>query len=289
MEVRLPINPAIAIGASLETRVVRWSFSDVLRYNIAVGAGSDPLSEKHLKFAFERDLHVIPTFVTAVPELNEVGMPRTVFPGIDVDLLKLVLGAQTLKIFRPIPVEATTIVRERISNVFDKGSGAVIARETNGFDLEGNQLWTTTMNMFAKGEGGFGGDRGPSFRRNFPDRNPDLVVATLVLPQQALLYRLCGDRNPMHADPEAARSQGFAFPFMHGLGTFGIVARVLIESLLDFDVARFQSWGGSFTAPVRPGEVLQIQIWSEGDRHLVRVVSPERNLTVFDHGVLETS
>lgn len=284
----MPIDPAIAIGAALESRVVRWSFSDVLRYNLAVGAGFDPLSEKHLRFAYESNLQAIPTFVTAVPELNDVGMPRTVFPGIEVDLLKLVLGIQTLQILRPIPVNATTIVRERIANVFDKGSGALIARETNGYDLDGQQLWSTTMNMFAKGEGGFGGDRGPSFRQVFPARAPDLVVETSILPQQALLYRLCGDRNPMHADPAAARAQGFSFPFMHGLGIFGIIARVLIENLLDFDTSRFRCWSGRLTAPVRPGETLKTLIWSEGDRHWVRVLSTERDQIVFDDGLLET-
>lgn len=285
----MTINPSVAIGAQLESRVVRWSFSDVLRYNLAVGAGSNPLSEKHLRFAYERDLQAIPTFVTAVPEFNHVCMPRSSFPGIDVDLPNLVLGVQQLKILSAVPNQATMIVREHIPNVYDKGSGALIVRETNGFDLDGNQVWCSTMNMFAKGEGGFGGERGPSFRQEFPERQPDIVVSTTLLPQQALLYRLCGDRNPMHADPALASASGFAFPFLHGLGTFGIVARVLIECLMDFDASSFSAWSGRFTAPVRPGETLRIDVWSERRRHLVRVTSLERNQVVLDDGLLETS
>ena len=285
----MTINPSVAIGSQLESRVVRWSLSDVLRYNLAVGAGSDPLSEKHLRFAYERDLQAIPTFVTAVPEFNHVCMPRSSFPGIDIDLLTLVLGAQQLKILSPIPNQATTIVREHIPHVYDKGSGALIVRETNGFDLDGNQIWSSTMNMFAKGEGGFGGERGPSFRQEFPDRKPDLVILTTLLPQQALLYRLCGDRNPMHADPMIARAGGFEFPFMHGLGTFGVLARVLIESLLDFNASHFSALSGRFTAPVRPGETLRVDVWSERRRHLVRVTSVERDQIVFDDGKLEIS
>lgn len=282
----MPIDPSVAKGAHLSSRVISWTATDVLLYNIAVGAGSDPLDLERLRFAYEKDLQVLPTFATSVPDFRDTEPPRITFPGIDVDLLRVVLGIQSLTVFRPIPVAATVIVRERIADVFDKGSGAIIARETNVYDLDGEPMWTSTMNIFAKGEGGFGGSRGPFTRVDIPERSPDFTVDTRTLPQQALLFRLCGDRNPMHADPVVARAQGFEYPFLHGLGIYGIIGRVLVEDVLACDSTRLRSWTARFVAPVRPGETLRTLAWATDYGYLVRVLSLERNTPVLEDGIL---
>jgi acyl dehydratase len=155
-------------------------------------------------------------------------------------------------------------------------------------DAEGTPLWTSRSSIFAKGEGGFGGERGPSDKVELPDRAPDAQVDSPVLPQQALLYRLCGDRNPLHADPEFARSAGFDAPILHGLCTYGMVAKAVTDALLDGDPHRVRSWSARFAGIVLPGETLRTAVWQEHDRLLVTTHAVERDTPVLADAVLET-
>ncbi|MER6900236.1 MaoC family dehydratase N-terminal domain-containing protein, partial [Amycolatopsis sp. NPDC000740] len=202
----MPIDPAVAIGADLGEVSFAWTPSDVLLYHLAVGAGADPVAERELRYTYERDLRVLPTFATVAANLRTFEPPALKFPGVDVDLAKVLHGKQEIELHRPIPVEGKAVARTRIADVFDKGKAAVLVQETEVADESGAPLWTARSSIFARGEGGFGGERGPSDKIEWPEREPDAVLDVPTLPQQALLYRLCGDRNPLHADPAFAEA-----------------------------------------------------------------------------------
>jgi acyl dehydratase len=174
---------------------------------------------------------------------------------------------------------------QRFTEIWDKGKAAVIVSETTVTDPAGTVLWTTKRSIFARGEGGFGGDRGPSTSLEMPDRAPDLEVALPILPQQALLYRLCGDRNPLHSDPAFAAAAGFDRPILHGLCTYGIGCKAIVDNLLDGDVSQVASYGARFAGVVIPGETLQANIWKEDGRFIGVLTAPSRDNTVVLSGV----
>jgi acyl dehydratase len=281
----VPIDPSVAIGADLGESALSWETSDVLLYHLGIGAGADPLSPRELRYATEKDLRVLPSFATVVQNLRVTQPPTVRFPGVEIDLAKVVHGWQSVTVHRPIPPAGTASARTRTVNVYDKGSAAVIVQETEVTDARG-PLWTALSSIFAKGEGGFGGERGPSDRIGLPDRAPDHIVDTPTLPQQALLYRLLGDRNPLHSDPEFARTAGFDVPILHGLCTYGVVAKAVTDTVLDGDADRVRSWSARFAGVVRPGETLRTAIWTEGDRHLVTTSVVERDTPVLTDAVL---
>ncbi|MFC4001033.1 MaoC/PaaZ C-terminal domain-containing protein [Prauserella oleivorans] len=285
----MPIDPATAIGADLGEATFAWTASDVLLYHLALGAGTDPLDPRELRYAYEADLRVLPTFATVAATLKAADPPSVRFPGIDVDLAKVVHGTQQVVTHRPIPVEGKATARTRIADVLDKGKAAVIVQETEAADPAGDPLWTARSSIFARGEGGFGGKRGTSDRVEPPQREPDVVVDVPTLPQQALLYRLCGDRNPLHADPGFARAAGFDAPILHGLCTYGMVAKAVTDAVLDADVTRIRSWSAKFAGIVLPGETLRVRVWRDGGRLLVGAVAMDRDeAPVLSDAVLET-
>ncbi|MBN9740411.1 3-alpha,7-alpha,12-alpha-trihydroxy-5-beta-cholest-24-enoyl-CoA hydratase [Amycolatopsis sp. A1MSW2902] len=273
----MPIDPAVAIGADLGEVNFAWTPSDVLLYHLAVGAGADPVDERELRYTYERDLRVLPTFATVAANLRTFEPPALKFPGVDVDLAKVLHGKQEIELHRPIPVEGKAVARTRIADVFDKGKAAVLVQETEVADESGTPLWTARSSIFARGEGGFGGERGPSDKIEWPDREPDAVLDVPTLPQQALLYRLCGDRNPLHADPAFAKAAGFDRPILHGLCTYGVVAKAVVDAFLDGDPERVSAFGTKFAGVVFPGENLRVRVWRETGRLLVTTTAPERD------------
>lgn len=274
----MPIDPDTAIGADLGTTTFSWESSDVLLYHLGLGAGADPLDPGELRYTYEdKNLQVLPTFATVAANFRATEPPEVSFPGIDIDLAKVVHGSQEVVVHRPIPTDGEATSRSRITDVLDKGKAAVIVQETDATLSTGELLWTTRSSIFARGEGGFGGNRGSSDRVELPDTTPDAVVDTPILPQQALLYRLCGDRNPLHADPEFAQAAGFDAPILHGLCTYGVVAKVVTDTLLDSDVTRMASWSAKFAGIVLPGETLRTRMWRDGQRVLVTATVLERD------------
>ncbi|MQA07148.1 MAG: 3-alpha,7-alpha,12-alpha-trihydroxy-5-beta-cholest-24-enoyl-CoA hydratase [Pseudonocardiaceae bacterium] len=273
----MPIDPDVAVGGSLGETEFSWTASDVLLYHLALGAGARPTEPAELRYAYERDLRVLPTFGIIAPNLRDTGTPSVSFPGVEIDLAKVLHGRQEIVLHRPIPVEGKAITRSRIADIYDKGSAAVLLQEGETVDPAGNPLWTTRSAIFARGEGGFGGKRGPSERVELPDREPDSVLEKPILPQQALLYRLCGDRNPLHADPEFAAAAGFPAPILHGLCSYGMVCKEVVDGLLDGDVARVASYAARFAGVVYPGETLRTRVWREGDRLLLTTSAAERD------------
>ncbi|MDX8142227.1 MaoC/PaaZ C-terminal domain-containing protein [Lentzea sp. BCCO 10_0061] len=264
----MPIDPAVAIGAELPEIKFSWSESDVLLYHLALGA-------TELRYVYEQGLQVLPTFGVVAPRFHETAPPAVSFPGVDIDLARVLHGTQEITVHAPLPAEGEAVLQTRIADVWDKGKAAVIVQESTALTPDGTALYTTRSSIFARGEGGFGGDRGPSGKVEVPSRAPDFVIETPTLPQQAYLYRLCGDRNPLHADPEFAVRAGFDAPILHGLCTYGVVCKAVIDAMLD-GPEQVSSFGAKFAGVVFPGETLTTRVWRDGPRLVLTTFAGDR-------------
>ncbi|MGW5920976.1 MaoC/PaaZ C-terminal domain-containing protein [Nocardia fluminea] len=273
----MPIDPATALGATLPAREFSWTPTDVQLYHLGLGAGARPTDPAELAYLDDRAPQVLPTFATVAPTLGETEPPRVSFPGIEIDLAKVVHGHQEVEVHKPIPATGKAVSVGRIAEIWDKGANAVIVQEHTVTGSDGEPLWTVRSSIFAKGEGGFGGERGPSTRTELPDRAPDAELLTPTMPQQALLYRLSGDRNPLHSDPEFARGAGFPAPILHGLSTYGTVCKALTDALLDSDATRVGGFRAKFAGVLYPGETLRTKVWREGDELIAVVTVVERD------------
>jgi acyl dehydratase len=275
----MPIDPDVAIGAQLPDRTFSWTSSDVLLYHLGIGAGSRPgdnLDPKALRYTLDDDhLQVLPSFGIVAPTFHETDPPPLDLPGCDIDLAKVVHGSQSISVNAPIPTEGSAVLSTRISDVWDKGKAAVIWQEgvarvpTGSTTGDGDVLWTVRSSIFVRGEGGWGGDRGQSDAIGIPDRKPDADASYDVTPHQALLYRLCGDRNPLHADPGFAQAAGFPAPILHGLCSYGIVLRTVTDELLGGDAASVGAFTARFAGVVFPGETIRVQAWDQDARVIV--------------------
>ena len=279
----MPINPD-AVGAKSDPIEHSWTSKDALLYALGVGCGAvDPFAE--LEFTTE----------------NSTGVDQKVLPTMGVVLggggnaaagaigpfnpAMLVHGEQAIELAGPIPVSGSVSSVGEVVGIYDKGKGAVVVLESTSTDTStGATLFTTRSSMFIRGEGGWGGDRGPSGPQNVaPDREPDHSVSYPTRTDQALIYRLSGDRNPLHSDPKFAALGGFDRPILHGLCTYGFTGRALLHSLCDGDPARFHSMEGRFSSPVMPGESLTVNIWVDGDSAVFRTTGDDGR-TVLDGG-----
>ena len=277
-------------------RLRNWTFADVehaygttdtILYALGVGLGADPLDARQLRFVYEEDLLALPTMAVVL------GAPGFWLKEQDtgVDWVRVLHGEQGLVLHRPLPPEGTAIGRTRVTGILDKGAdkGALIYTEKVLIDkASGETVATTTSTTFARGDGGFGGPTGPSPRPHpIPERSPDLACDLPTVPQAALIYRLSGDRNPLHADPEVARSAGFKAPILHGLCTLGAAGHALLKSCCDYDPARFRSLKLRFSAPVYPGETIRTEMWRDGAIVSFRSRALERDALVLDNGRAE--
>jgi acyl dehydratase len=269
----MPIDADKAIGATLPDRSFSWTASDVLLYHLGVGAGSSPGDQtdpKVLRYTLDDDhLQVLPSFGVVAPTFHETDPPSLDLPGCDIDLSQVLHGSQEIVVHAALPTAADATVTTRISDVWDKGKAAVIVQEGSAVDQSGTPLFTTRSSIFVRGEGGWGGDRGPSTKVQLPAREADVETAYQTTPQQALLYRLCGDRNPLHADPAFASAAGFPAPILHGLCSYGIVLRTVVDALFDFDVTSVRGFSARFAGVVFPGEAIRVRAWDEGPQVLV--------------------
>lgn len=269
----MPIDPDKAVGAALPDRAFSWTSSDVLLYHLALGAGSRPGDQtdpRALRYTLDDEhLQVLPSFGVVAPTFHETAAPGLALPGCDLDLSQVLHGSQEIVVHGALPTSAAARLRTRISDVWDKGKAAVIVQEGEAVTEDGTPLFTTRSSIFVRGEGGWGGDRGPSSKVELPDRTPDLDTSYATTPHQALLYRLCGDRNPLHADPAFAERAGFPAPILHGLCSYGIVLRTVTDGLLDADATRVAGFSARFAGVVFPGETIRVRAWTEGERILV--------------------
>jgi acyl dehydratase len=277
----MPINHD-AVGATSEPFSRKWTAKDALLYALGVGAGqADPSAE--LAFTTENtkgvDQQVLPTFAVIVGS----GM----VPALgSFNLAMLVHGGQSVELHRPLPTEGTLEGISEIVAIHDKGKAAVVTIETRSV-LAGSTdpLCTTRTSLFIRGEGGWGGDRGPSTpdNRTPPNRPPDNWITYPVPSDQSLLYRLSGDRNPLHSDPEFAKLAGFPRPILHGLCTYGYTGRALLEVLCGGEPKAFRSMSARFSQPVFPGEILTVEIWVDGGEAVFRTVN-QTGAVVLDSG-----
>jgi acyl dehydratase len=261
-----------------------WTSTDALLYAIGVGAGlGDPLQE--LQFTTENTAgvqqQVLPTYGVLLAQARGAGNLG------DFDRAMLVHAEQSIELHKPLPVEGTLRTSAMVTGIYDKGSGALIETENRAVDpATGEPMVTTTSGTFIRGEGGFGGDRGTAPAWELPDRAPDQKVTVPTRPEQALLYRLSGDRNPLHADPAFAARGGFSRPILHGLCTYGFTGRVLLHEVCGSDPARFAYMSGRFSRPVLPGESLVVSIWSGEDSTAQFQTAKEDGTVVIDRGTL---
>jgi acyl dehydratase len=269
----MPIDPSVAIGADLGSRTFSWTSSDVLLYHLGIGAGSRPgdnLDPRALRYTLDdENLQVLPSFGIVAPSFHETDPPSLDLPGCDINLAQVVHGAQEITVHAPLPTSGEATLRTVISDVWDKGKAAIIWQEGVATAPDGTELWTVRSSIFVKGEGGWGGNRGDATTVALPERKPDADATYDVTPQQAMLYRLCGDRNPLHADPAFAQAAGFPAPILHGLCSYGIVLRTVTDELLGGDAAKVRGFSARFAGVVFPGETIRVQAWDEGDQLLV--------------------
>ena len=282
----MPIDPS-AVGSRSEPTRHSWTSKDALLYALGVGAGAvNPLDE--LAFTTENsngiDQQVLPTMavVLGVGGGGAFGSIGSFNPAM------LVHGEQAIELHRPIPVAGEVETVGEITGIYAAGKGALVEVRSISTDVaDGQPLFTTTMSAFIRGEGGFGGDRGPSGPKNPPpDRAPDHEVAYVTRSDQALLYRLSGDRNPLHSDPTFAAMGGFDRPILHGLCTYGFTGRALLHALCGGDPARFTAMEGRFSSPVLPGERLTVRMWETGPGEALFQTSGDDGRIVLDGGKL---
>ena len=277
----MPINPDAA-GSIGEPSEFSWTSKDSLLYALGVGAGSSDPTGFELEFTTENSNGITQT---ALPtQVVVMGGGRT--PGFgDFNPMFLLHAEQRITLHQPLPAEGTAVATGKVGEIYDKGKAALVYLETDVTDADGNPMWSTRAGLFISGEGGWGGDRGPSNTWELPDRDADQVVSYPTRTDQALLYRLNGDRNPLHSDPTFAAGAGFDTPILHGLCTYGFTGRALLHAACDSDPARFAGMGGRFKSPVMPGEVLKVHIWDQGDEVLFQTRATDDRV-VFDGGVL---
>ncbi|CAJ1495573.1 MaoC family dehydratase [[Mycobacterium] burgundiense] len=281
----MPINLDEALGAELDPVEFSWTSSDIQLYHLGLGAGAAPLDPRELRYLTDNTPQVLPTFGNVAQSFHLTEPPTVQFPGIDIELSKVLHASEGISVPGPIPPAGTATAVTRFTEIWDKGKAAVIWSETTATAPDGTLLWTQKRSIFARGEGGFGGDRGPSTSNTPPDRAPDLELDVATLPQQALLYRLCGDRNPLHSDPEFAAAAGFPKPILHGLCTYGMTCKALVDRVLDADVAAVGSYSARMAGVVFPGETLRVSAWKNDGGYLGVVTAPERGDEVVLAGV----
>ena len=264
-----------------------YTENDAILYALGVGLGNDPLDERQLRYVFEEpELIALPTMAAVL------GTPgfwlRERSTGVTWETL--LHGEQGIELHRPLPSAATVVAQTRVTDILDKGEGrgALIYTERHIRNRDtGESLATLTSTTVARSDGGFGG---PSFAQPrphpLPDRPADKVCDLTSVPQAALIYRLSGDPNPLHASPEVARSAGFDAPILHGLCTLGIAGHAILKSCLDYEAQRFHSMQLRFSAPVYPGETIRTEMWLEGNNVSFRAVAVERNITVLNNGYI---
>ncbi|KAA1247554.1 3-alpha,7-alpha,12-alpha-trihydroxy-5-beta-cholest-24-enoyl-CoA hydratase [Mycobacterium simiae] len=273
----MPIDVDVALNAELDPVEFSWASSDVQLYQLALGAGSDPMSPRELSYLADDTPQVLPTFATVAATFHATKPPTVQFPGIEIELSKVLHASEQVEVPAPLPPSGSARAVTRFTDIWDKGKAAVIWSQTTVTAPDGTLLWRQKRSIFARGEGGFGGERGPSTSDAVPDRAPDLEVPMPILPQQALLYRLCGDRNPLHADPEFAAAAGFPRPILHGLCTYGMTCKAITDALLDSDAAAVAGYGARFAGVAYPGETLTVNIWKDAGRVVASVVAPARD------------
>jgi acyl dehydratase len=264
----VPISPSI-LGSSLGTFSTVWGPDDVILYHLGVGAGVPQTDARELEYCLEDRLKVLPTFsvngpMGILPALAELD-------GADFPVTALLHGEHEMIVHRPLPTSGDVTHTARVAELWDKGRAALVVLEVDTATADGTKLITNRYHAFIRGEGGFGGEKGPNRSVPLPERAPDVSVQRPILVQQALLYRLSGDKNPMHSDPAISKLGGFGVPLLHGLCTYGIALKAAVDELLGGDVTKVAKYSTRFAQPVFPGDTLRVDMWREDSQILLGV------------------
>lgn len=280
----MPLNPD-AVGTTTEPVEVSWTSKDSLLYAVGIGAGVHELA-----FTTENTSGVPQRAFPTMPVVIGIGQGGSAFGTIGTfNPAMLVHGQQSVTLHRELPPEGTAVLTSKVAAMYDKGKAAVVVFEATAVS-GGSPLYTTTMSAFIRGEGGWGGDRGPSGPQNEPPvgASPDQQVTYQTSVDQALVYRLSGDRNPLHSDPSFAKLGGFDAPILHGLCTYGFTGRALLHTLAGGDPAHFHHIEGRFSSPVIPGEALTVSMWNTAPGEAVFTTSVGDRI-VIDQGLVRFS
>ena len=258
-------------GKKLEPFKFSWKPKDIMLYNLGIGA-------TELPFVYETQLKVIPTWAVVPPFpllAASIGLTRA-------NPMMVLHGEQVIVIKKPkLPLEAETVSEATVTDIFDKGKGALYRLHTVTRTVAGEELFDNIFSIFVRGEGGFGGDKGPEAGNNPPAREPDAVVQEATLPIQNLIYRLSGDINPLHIDPNFAKLARFPKPILHGLCTFGFVARAVLKSCCNNDPSKLKSYEVRFRDVVYPGDTLTTSLWKDGEGKVLIQANTQDGRTVI--------
>lgn len=278
------INPDKLLNLHIPEREQSYTIKDTILYALGCGFGLDPCDEGQLAFAYEKDLQALPMMASVL------AYPGFWIRDLDtgIDWVKLLHGEQGLTLHKPLPVQGTVVSSSRVVDIIDKGEGrgALVIWQKELYDkASGDHLATVETVAFCRGDGGFGGPSGAQPQPHaIPDRAPDIECVLPTSPQAALIYRLSGDWNPLHAEPAVARAAGFERPILHGLATFGVAGHALLRSLGNYNTETLRSMKARFTTPVYPGETLSTEIWQEAGHVSFRVKSVERGVVAINNG-----
>jgi len=279
----MPIDYDKLMSLKSEGEEFTYTDRETMLYALGVGMGRDPMDETELKYVYEYpDMRTVPTMATVI------AWGQRTLSQADLNWLMIVHGEQRLELHRPLPKAATIVANGKVIGAVDKGAdkGALIISETEIFDkASGDKLCTLGSTIFARGDGGFGGPSdGAPVPHVVPTRAPDMSCELETRADQALLYRLSGDRNPLHADPEFAKAAGFPRPILHGLCTYGTACRAVLKTACDYDHTRIKGFDVRFSAPVFPGETIITDMWKDGNVLSFECRLKERDATVIKNG-----
>lgn len=287
----MPIYYPDVLDQGTQPRTFSYGDKDVMLYALGIGLGADPLNEAELPFVYEKQLKVVPTAATVLASGAGRGEPLPRKEGhreSEPNFLMLVHGEQKVELHRPLPASGSFTTQSRTIGAFDKGEGkgAILVSQTTWTDDAGEPVATLTSSSFCRADGGFGGPSdGAPEPHVVPQRAPDLTVAISTRPDQALLYRLNGDRNPLHSDPASAARSGFPRPILHGLCTYGATCRAVLEAITGYDPDQILSHQARFSSPVFPGETISVDLWRDGKEISFEARVAERNATVIKNGL----
>jgi acyl dehydratase len=278
----MPLDYESLLAAAVEDRPVSYSDRDAMLYALGVGFCSSPQVVKELPYAFESPaLRTVPTFASMLP-------PDDFLADCGWNAAQVLLAGLHLELYRPLPAAADLLVNRRVVGVHDKGvahGAMIVVRSELRMAKDDTALCTLDSTLIARGDGGIGGSHGtPPEHHRLPARDPDLSCASATRADQALLFRLSGDRNPLHADPEVAREAGFPRPLLHGRCTYGIACRAILNTICDYDHTLITGFDARFSAPVYPGDTLTTDMWQDRNVVSFRCSVKARNSIVLSHG-----
>ena len=279
----MPLDYDELMATELLDLPLSYTDTESILYALSIGMGRDPLDRKELPYVYEQHAG----FCT-VPTLATVLVPDLFPPGLGWDFSQVLHSEQRMQLYRPLPPAAELLINKRVAGAYDWGKrkGALLLFEAEGrLASDDTVLFTLGCTIMARGDGGFGGPAGTGPRpHRAPRREPDLSCSLPTRKDQALLYRLTGDRNPLHADPQTADAAGFEVPILHGMCTYGIACRAIMQTICDYDHTLIEGFDARFTAPVLPGDTIRTDMWQDGNVVSFRCTAQERDVMVLRNG-----